>query len=165
MATHRPGNRCAADPKQLAEAHGVGDVGLMKKGYLAPSRRETWTYSWKVVEHVTLARDGKGRPLSIEMTPGHRLDSTQLQAVLEGIRVPPPRPSHRRPGLKLPTLSPLVAVVTDPAPHSRATRPPCAMRRSARMAAPLRQCHIRPPQRGRAVLQSAQAVAWSGNAL
>jgi transposase len=35
-----------------------------------------------------LACDGKGRPLSIVVTPGQRHESTQLEAVLEGIRVP-----------------------------------------------------------------------------
>jgi transposase len=37
-----------------------------------------------------LACDGKGRPLSIVITPGQRHDSTQLEAVLAGIRVPRP---------------------------------------------------------------------------
>lgn len=40
-----------------------------------------------------LACDGKGRPLSIVITPGQRHDSTQLAPVLEGIRVP--RPGRR----------------------------------------------------------------------
>jgi hypothetical protein len=35
-----------------------------------------------------LACDDRVRPLSIVITPGHRHDSTQLQAVLNGIRVP-----------------------------------------------------------------------------
>ena len=35
-----------------------------------------------------LACDGKGRPLSVVLTPGQRHDSTQLEAVLAGIRVP-----------------------------------------------------------------------------
>ena len=35
-----------------------------------------------------LACDGKGRPLSVVITPGHRHDSTQLAPVLDGIRVP-----------------------------------------------------------------------------
>jgi transposase len=39
---------------------------------------------------VHLACDGKGRPLSIVITPGHRHDSTQLEPVLDGIRVPRP---------------------------------------------------------------------------
>ena len=38
-----------------------------------------------------LACDGKGRPLSIVITPGQRHDSTQLESVLDGIHV-------RRPG-------------------------------------------------------------------
>lgn len=37
-----------------------------------------------------LACDGKGRPLSIVITPGQRHDSTQLEPVLAGIRVPRP---------------------------------------------------------------------------
>jgi transposase len=39
---------------------------------------------------VHLACDGKGRPLSIVITPGQRHDSTQLAPVLAGIRVPRP---------------------------------------------------------------------------
>jgi transposase len=39
---------------------------------------------------VHLACDGKGRPLAIVITPGHRHDSTQLAPVLDGIRVPRP---------------------------------------------------------------------------
>jgi transposase len=35
-----------------------------------------------------LACDGKGRPLSVVVTPGQRHDSTQLGAVLDAIRVP-----------------------------------------------------------------------------
>jgi transposase len=35
-----------------------------------------------------LACDGKGRPLSLVLTPGQRHESTQLEAVLDGIRVP-----------------------------------------------------------------------------
>lgn len=49
-----------------------------------------------------LACDGKGRPLSVVLTPGQRHDSTQLEPVLDGIRVPRPggrgrprkRPDH-----------------------------------------------------------------------
>jgi transposase len=37
-----------------------------------------------------LACDGKGRPLSVVITPGQRHDSTQLEAVLGAIRVPRP---------------------------------------------------------------------------
>jgi len=46
-----------------------------------------------VTTKLHLACDGKGRPLSIVLTPGQRHDSTQLAAVLDAIRVP--RPSGR----------------------------------------------------------------------
>jgi transposase len=39
---------------------------------------------------VHLACDGKGRPLSIVITAGQRHDSTQLAALLGGLRVPRP---------------------------------------------------------------------------
>ena len=46
-----------------------------------------------------LACDGRGRPLSIVITPGQRHDCTQLEPVLDGIRVPratgPGRPRTR----------------------------------------------------------------------
>jgi len=35
-----------------------------------------------------LSCDGKGRPLSVVLTPGQRNDGTQLEAVLDAIRVP-----------------------------------------------------------------------------
>jgi transposase len=49
-----------------------------------------------------LAVDGKGRPLAVTLTPGQRHESTQLQELLDGIRVPRPggqgrprkRPAH-----------------------------------------------------------------------
>ena len=39
---------------------------------------------------VHLACDGKGRPLSVVVTPGQRHESTQLEAVLDAIRVARP---------------------------------------------------------------------------
>ncbi len=49
-----------------------------------------------------LACDGRGRPLAVVLTPGQRHDSTQLEPVLDAIRVPRPgnqgrprkRPDH-----------------------------------------------------------------------
>ena len=49
-----------------------------------------------------LACDGQGRPLSVVLTPGQRHDSTQLEPLLDAIRVPRPggqgrprkRPAH-----------------------------------------------------------------------
>ncbi|MDN4595232.1 IS5 family transposase [Polycladomyces subterraneus] len=37
---------------------------------------------------IHLACDGKGRPLAVLLTPGQRHDSTQLETLLEAIRVP-----------------------------------------------------------------------------
>lgn len=42
-----------------------------------------------------VACDGRGRPLSLVLTAGQRHESTQLEAVLDGIRVP--RPGRGRP--------------------------------------------------------------------
>jgi transposase len=44
---------------------------------------------------VHLACDGRGRPLAVLLTPGQRHESTQLEAVLDAIRVP--RPGRGRP--------------------------------------------------------------------
>jgi transposase len=43
---------------------------------------------------VHLACDGKGRPLSVVITPGQRHSSTQLEEVLDMVRVPRPRRSR-----------------------------------------------------------------------
>ena len=42
-----------------------------------------------------LACDGRGRPLAVLLTPGQRHESTQLEALLDAIRVP--RPGRGRP--------------------------------------------------------------------
>jgi transposase len=44
-----------------------------------------------------LACDGKGRPLSVVLTPGQRHGSTQLEGLLDGVRVPRPEGSPGRP--------------------------------------------------------------------
>ena len=44
-----------------------------------------------------LACDGKGRPLSVVITPGQRHSSTQLEEVLDAVRVPRPRHLPGRP--------------------------------------------------------------------
>ncbi len=45
-----------------------------------------------------LACDGKGRPLSVVVTPGQRHGSTQLEELLDAVRVPrPPQGSPGRP--------------------------------------------------------------------
>lgn len=48
---------------------------------------------------IHLAADGKGRPLAVRVTEGQRHDSTQLEAVLDCIRVPRQHPDGRpKPG-------------------------------------------------------------------
>jgi len=44
-----------------------------------------------------LACDGKGRPLSVVLTPGQRNGSTQLEGLLDAVRVPRPEGSPGRP--------------------------------------------------------------------
>ncbi len=44
-----------------------------------------------------LACDGKGRPLWVVLTPGHRHGSTQLEELLDAVRVPRPEGSPGRP--------------------------------------------------------------------
>ncbi len=46
---------------------------------------------------VHLACDGKGRPLSVLVTPGQRHGSTQLERLLDGVRVARPAGSAGRP--------------------------------------------------------------------
>ena len=46
---------------------------------------------------VHLACDGKGRPLSVLITPGQRHGSTQLEGLLDAVRVPRPQGSPGRP--------------------------------------------------------------------
>lgn len=44
-----------------------------------------------------LACDGKGRPLAVILTPGQRHGSTQLEGLLDAVRVPRPEGSPGRP--------------------------------------------------------------------
>lgn len=44
-----------------------------------------------------LACDGKGRPLSVVITPGQRHGSTQLERLLDAVRIPHPQGSPGRP--------------------------------------------------------------------
>jgi transposase len=59
-----------------------------EKKDLSPSRRGLGRSRGGLTTKFHLACDGRGRLLSIVITPGHRHDSTQLQAVLDGIRIP-----------------------------------------------------------------------------
>jgi transposase len=59
-----------------------------EKGICHPSDEGLGRSRGGLTTKFHLACDGRGRPLSIVITPGHRHDSTQLEAVLDGIRVP-----------------------------------------------------------------------------
>jgi transposase len=77
-------------------------LGRRKKGIQHPPDEGRGRSRGGLTSKVHLACDGKGRPLAIVITPGHRHDSTQLAPVLDGIRVPRPggrgqprtRPDH-----------------------------------------------------------------------
>jgi transposase len=46
---------------------------------------------------IHLACDGRGRPLSLRLTPGNVNDTTELERVLAGIKVAQPGPGRRAP--------------------------------------------------------------------
>ena len=62
--------------------------GRRKKGISHPADEGLGRSRGGLTTKFHLACDGRGRPLSIVITPGQRHDSTQLGPVLDGIRVP-----------------------------------------------------------------------------
>src|ERR671911_2308952 len=79
---HRPGApACRGCPTKAEQARRKQGVSYPEDEALARSRGGLTT-------KLHLACDGRGRPLSVVLTPGQRHDSTQLEAVLESIRVP-----------------------------------------------------------------------------
>lgn len=64
------------------------ESGRRKKGITHQSDEGLGRSRGGLTTKFHLACDGRGRPLSIVITPGQRHDSTQLQTVLNGIRVP-----------------------------------------------------------------------------
>ena len=71
-------------------APAIGPVGPMKKGVQHPDDEALGRSRGGLTTKFHLACDGKGRPLSIVITPGQRHDSTQFASVLDGIRVARP---------------------------------------------------------------------------
>ncbi|GAA0848850.1 transposase [Streptosporangium amethystogenes subsp. fukuiense] len=61
-------------------------------GASAPAGRSRGGFTTK----LHLSADGRCRPLSLVVTPGQRADRTQLEPVLEKIRVPQPGPGRPR---------------------------------------------------------------------
>jgi len=67
-----------------------------KKGAVAASDEALGRSRGGFSTKLHLAFEGRGRPLSVRLTPGQRHESTQLAAVLDGIRVPQPRGRPRQ---------------------------------------------------------------------
>ncbi len=68
-----------------------------KKGLLNPKDEALGRSRGGFSTKLHLACDGKGRPLSVVITPGQRHSSTQLEEVLDMVRVPRPEHSPGRP--------------------------------------------------------------------
>jgi transposase len=67
-----------------------------KKGELAGDCEALGRSRGGLTTKLHLAFDGRGRPLSVVLTAGQRHESTQLEAVLEAIRVPRRRGRPRK---------------------------------------------------------------------
>lgn len=73
------------------------ECGRRKKGLLNPEEEALGRSRGGFSTKVHLACDGKGRPLSIVLTPGQRHSSTQLEELLDTVRIPRPEGSSGRP--------------------------------------------------------------------
>ena len=73
------------------------ECGGRKRGLLNPQDEALGRSKGGFSTKLHLACDGKGRPLSVVVTPGQRHGSTQLEGLLEGVRVAPPEGSPGRP--------------------------------------------------------------------
>src|SRR5260370_17415947 len=92
------------------------ESGRRKKGVQHPRDEGLGRSGGGLTTKFHLACDGRGRPLSIVITAGHRHDSTQLAPVVDGLRVPrapgprrpptPPEPPIPAKAYRYPPLSP-----------------------------------------------------------
>jgi transposase len=71
--------------------------GRRKRGLLNPEDEALGRSRGGFSTKLHLACDGKGRPLSVVLTPGQRHGSTQLEERLDAVRVPRPEGSPGRP--------------------------------------------------------------------
>ena len=78
----------------------VGPARPTKKGVRHPVDEGLGRSQGGLTTKFHLACDGRGRPLSIVITLGQRHDSTQLELVLAGIRVPQPGGRAQRDSLQ-----------------------------------------------------------------
>jgi transposase len=83
--------RAPATPRSGQSGRKKGDLGL------APAARECLGRSrGGLTTKLHLASDGRGRPLVLHLSEGQRHDSRELEAVLDGIRVPGRRGRPRK---------------------------------------------------------------------
>jgi transposase len=68
-----------------------------KKGLLNPKDEALGRSRGGFSTKIHLACDGKGRPLSVVLTAGQRHGSTQLEQLLDAVRVPRPQSTPGRP--------------------------------------------------------------------
>ncbi len=71
--------------------------GGRKEGLLNPEDEALGRSRGGFSTKLHLACDGKGRPLSVVLTPGQRHGSTQLEGLLDAVRVARPEGSPGRP--------------------------------------------------------------------
>ncbi len=74
----------------------AGEPGGRNKGIVHPGDEALGRSRGGVSTKVHLSCDGKGRPLSVVVSPGQRHESTQLGAVLDAIRVERPGAGRAR---------------------------------------------------------------------
>ena len=152
------------------------ELGRRKKGVFHPEDEALGRGRGGLSTKLHLSCDGRGRPLSLVATPGQRHESTQLEAVLDTIRVP--RAGYGRPrkrperlfadrGYSFPSCRrllrrrgiPHIIPEREDQRERRRGRPPKFDRESYRRRV------LPQAQRGRAVCEPTQAVARHRHAL
>ena len=89
------------DPRAPARGPGTPSTepGRWRKGAPHPADEGLGRSRGGLTSKLHLACDQQGRPLSVVITPGQRHESTQIAAVLDGVRIPqqggPGRPRKR----------------------------------------------------------------------
>jgi len=83
-------------PAPATAAPPLTERRVRKKGEEASEGEALGRSRGGLTTKLHLAFDGRGRPLSVRLTAGQRHESTQLAAVLDGIRVPRRRGRPRK---------------------------------------------------------------------
>jgi len=91
-----PFGRISTPPGRAARQRGLMHPRPQKKGDAAPADEALGRSRGGFTTKLHLAADGRGRPLTVHLTAGQRHESTQLEPVLDGIRVPRRRGRPRK---------------------------------------------------------------------